>query len=292
MKTTVSKIMIFLILYWQFTNIFYYIIIIYYKFMKFGILCTEIYEKAEKIKDFLLKNYDSVVVKDVSRLDKLDTLVVLGGDGFMLRSLHNYHKYNIPFFGINCGNVGFLLNNFNYKNDSLIEVIKSAESISLNPLKSEIINMNNDKLIDISFNELTLIRNIYKTCNLNIKVNNKYRIKDYAGDGIVISTPIGSTAYNSSIGGAIIPHNSNNIILSTISPFRPRTFRSVMLQNDNVVEFEVNYVDDRRVSAFADYIEYKDVSYVKTSIDKTTEVNLLFDKRLTFNEKIMNEQFR
>lgn len=260
--------------------------------MVFGILCTEIYETAKKIENYLLEKYNCIVIKNKNDIEKVENFVVLGGDGFMLRILHDYYKYNKAFFGINCGNIGFLLNNFDYIKNDLSNVLEQAESMIVNPLKSEIININGEKFTDISFNELTLTRNIYKTCNMNIKINGKSRLENYVGDGIVVSTPMGSTAYNSSIGGAIIPHKSNNIILSTISPFRPRTFRSVILQNDSVIEFEVNYKEDRRISAFADHIEYKDVSYAKTSVDKNIEVKLLFDKRLTFEEKIIQEQFK
>ena len=144
---------------------------------------------------------------------------------------------------------------------------------------------------DISINELTLIRNVYKTCNIDIKINNKDILKNYCGDGLVISTPIGSTAYNSSLGSPIISYKSNNIILSSISPFRPRTFRNAILQNDVELEFYINYNKDRKVSAYVDFIEYKDIQYTKTFIDNTIKIQLLFDKSFSLDDKILKEQF-
>lgn len=259
--------------------------------MKIGILCTEIYEKAKEISEYIVKKYGAINVKSKEDVKKIDAFVVLGGDGFMLRVLHNYYEFNIPFFGINYGNIGFLLNNLDCKNIDLVEKIENSESVSVNPLRSELIDVYDNVFIDFSFNELTLIRSLYKTCNINIKINSKSRLNNYVGDGLVICTPIGSAAYNSSVGGSIIPHNSNNIILSTVSPFRPRTFKSIILQNDSELEFEINYVNDRKISAFADYIEYKDVKYAKTKIDKSIDVKLLFDSFMPFDEKIIIEQF-
>lgn len=260
--------------------------------MKIGILCTEIYKKAEEIKIFLTQEYNAIEIKKYKKdLNNIDVFIVLGGDGFMLRSLHKYYKYNIPFLGINCGNLGFLLNKTDILKENLINIINNSQTVTINPLANEIITMDNKIFNNISINELTIIRNVYKTCNIDIKVNSKCMLKNYSGDGLVVSTPIGSTAYNSSLNGAIISHKSNNIILSSISPFKPRTFRSVILQNDNTLEFDINYFSDRKVSAFVDYIEYKNIKYAKTQINKNIKIKILFDKKLTMEEKILIEQF-
>ncbi len=259
--------------------------------MKIGILCTDIYKKAKEIKEYILNRYDAISIKKKKDVKNIDAFVVLGGDGFMLRALHNYYEFDIPFFGLNYGNIGFLLNNLNCEKVDLIEKIENSTSITINPLKNEIININKKEFIDYSFNELTLIRSMYKTCNINIKINSKYRLKNYVGDGLIICTPTGSAAYNSSVGGSIIPHTSNNVILSTISPFRPRTFKSIILQNDNELEFEINYFKDRKINAFIDYIEYKNIIYAKTKVEKNINTKLLFDIDMPFDEKIMKEQF-
>ncbi len=259
--------------------------------MKIGILCTDIYKKAKEINGYILNRYDAVSIKKKKDVKNIDAFVVLGGDGFMLRSLHKYYEFDIPFFGINYGNIGFLLNDFDCEKVDLVEKIETSKPVIVNPLKSEMINANEKEFFDYSFNELTLIRSIYKTCNINIKINSKYRLKNYIGDGLVICTPIGSAAYNSSVGGPIIPHTSNNIILSTVSPFRPRTFKSIILQNDNELEFEVNYIKDRKINAFVDYIEYDNLIYAKTKVDKSINTKLLFDINMPFDEKIIKEQF-
>lgn len=259
--------------------------------MKIGILSTEIYEDAKNFKKELLKKYNNFINVNKNNIDSIDVFLVLGGDGFLLRSLHKYYKYNIPFFGVNYGNLGFLLNDKKILKNNLIEVIEEGQLININPLKNFMIDLNDNEFEDISVNELTLIRNVYKTCNINIKINGEEKLKNYCGDGLVVSTPIGSTAYNSSLGSPIISYRSNNIILSSISPFRPRTFRNAILQNDLKLEFYVNYSKDRKVSAYADFVEYKNIKYTKTSIDKSINIKLLFGKDFNLDSKIMKEQF-
>lgn len=260
--------------------------------MRIGIVSTKIYEDAIKAKNELIQRYNFIDIEATNKIQDVDIIVVLGGDGFMLRAIHKYYKYSIPFFGINYGNVGFLLNNKDCLEDDLVDVIEKAEKISINPLKNEIVDINNNIFTDISINELTLIRNVYKTCDIDIFVNNIKQVANYSGDGLVVSTPIGSTAYNSSLGGPIISHESNNIILSTISPFRPRTLKSVILQNTTKLEFNVNYYDVRQVSAFADFVEYKNIIKVETQIDKNINITLLFNDKNSFNNKIIQEQFK
>lgn len=260
--------------------------------MKIGIISTKIYEEAIKAKNELIQKYNFIDIETLQEIQNIDTIIVLGGDGFMLRALHKYYKYNLPFFGINYGNIGFLLNNKDCLEDNLINVMEKAEKINIHPLTNKIVDINNNTFTDISINELTLIRNVYKTCDIDIFVNNVKQVANYSGDGLVVSTPIGSTAYNSSLGGPIISHESNNIILSTISPFRPRTLKSVILQNTTKLEFNVNYCDVRQVSAFADFIEYKNVVKVKTEIDKNINISLLFNGKNSFDNKILQEQFK
>lgn len=260
--------------------------------MRIGIVSTKIYEDAIKAKNELIQRYNFIDIEATDKIQDVDIIVVLGGDGFMLRVIHKYYKYSIPFFGINYGNVGFLLNNKDCLEGDLVDVMEKAEKISINPLKNEIVDINDNIFTDISINELTLIRNVYKTCDIDIFVNNIKQVANYSGDGLVVSTPIGSTAYNSSLGGPIISHESNNIILSTISPFRPRTLKSVILQNTTKLEFNVNYYDVRQVSAFADFVEYKNIIKVETQIDKNINITLLFNDKNSFNNKIIQEQFK
>lgn len=259
--------------------------------MKIGIISTKIYDEAIKVKNKLIAEYNFVEINGEKNIKDIDIIVVLGGDGFMLRTIHNYYKYNIPFFGINYGNIGFLLNNKECIKD-LINNIKNGQTININPLKNEITDINGQNFEDIAINELTLIRNVYKTCDINISINEKQLVKNYSGDGLIVSTPIGSTAYNSSVGGPIISYKSNSIILSTISPFRPRTLRSVILQNDSICNFHVNYSDVRLVSVFSDFVEYKDIIDVKTYIDFKTNIKIIFNNEQTLDNKILIEQFK
>ncbi|MBR2141215.1 MAG: NAD kinase [Rickettsiales bacterium] len=260
--------------------------------MKIGVVCTQIYNEAIQAKDELIKKYKLTNVKGAKDLKNIDVLLVLGGDGFMLRTIHSYYKYNIPFFGLNYGNMGFLLNSKHCLECNLVDIIGTGDTISINPLKNIITNTKNKTFEDIAVNELTLIRSVYKTCDFDVFVNGDRKLKNYSGDGIVVSTPIGSTAYSSSLGAPIISHRSNNIILSAISPFRPRTFRNAILQNDCKLSFRANYTETRKVSAFTDFVEYKDVIEVESFIDKNIQIQLIFDKNKSLDSKIIDEQFK
>lgn len=257
--------------------------------MRIGVLSTEVYKDAQDLKQKLLGTSNDFV--DVKDNKNVDVFLVLGGDGFLLRCIHKYYDCGIPFFGINYGNIGFLLNSKKVLKNNLIEVIENGEVIDINPLKNFIVDLNDNEFVDMSVNELTLIRSVYKTCNINISINGRERLKNYCGDGVVVSTPIGSTAYNSSLGSPIISYKSNSIILSSISPFRPRTFRNAILQNDMELEFYINYSENRKVSAYADFVEYKNVKYVKTVVNKEVDIKLLFDKNFSLDEKVLKEQF-
>ena len=259
--------------------------------MKIGILCTQIYDKAIQTKNELIKKYNFVDILNEEKINNIDLFIVLGGDGFMLRSIHKYYMYKIPFFGINYGNVGFLLNDKNCLENDLIDIISNAQKVTINPLNNTITDINNNTYNSISINELTLMRSVYKTCDIDIYINYEKKVNNYSGDGLVVSTPIGSSAYNSSLGGPIINYNSNSIILSTISPFRPRTLRNVILQNNFNLKFDINYSTVRKVSAFADFIEYKNIVCAETSINKELDINIMFNKNKTLDTKIIDEQF-
>ena len=171
-------------------------------------------KKAKKIKKIILRRNKNISPK------KSDVIVVAGGDGFMLKTMKKYYKLNKPFYGINCGLVGFLMNRYSTK--KIIEKIKKSKIVTINPLEIKITNINGIRQNLLAINDLSILRQSKQTAFLNLKVNKKILLKKLIGDGVLISTPAGSTAYNLSINGPILSLNSKKLAITPISPFRPR----------------------------------------------------------------------
>lgn len=221
--------------------------------------------------------------------DEADVIVVLGGDGTMLRSLHQFSDYQAPIYGMNLGTLGFLLNGYSIKD--LEKRIESAERFTINPLRMEVTDKNRKKHKKLAFNEVSLIRETHASAKIRVHVNGKVRIDELVCDGVLVSTPVGSTAYNSSAGGSILSLDANVLPITPISPFRPRNWRGALVSHDCEIKFEIMKPVERPVSATADSIEVRDVREV--TIKRATNVSktLLFDPDNALNERIFREQF-
>lgn len=235
----------------------------------------------------LLKHYSMIdMAHDPS---PVDVIIVLGGDGFMLHSLHTYIDLNVPFYGMNSGTVGFLMNNFSP--DKLLERIEHAQSAILYPLHMVARQMDGTERHALAINEVSLLRETNQTAKIKIIIDGEVRMEEMVGDGILIATTAGSSAYNLSAGGMIIPLDSNILSLTPINPFRPRRWHGALLPHTAKVRFEVLYPKKRPVSATADFIEVRDIEYVEVSEDSARRIELLFDADHSLEERIVREQF-
>jgi len=218
-----------------------------------------------------------------------DCVVVLSGDGTILRAFHETIKYGLPIYGMNCGKIGFLTNP--YSKENLLKRINDAVAFKIHPLKIKIENHNREVLNTIAINEMYLLRQTHQSAKIRVFVDGVLQIKELICDGIIAATQIGSTAYNYSADGPIIPPNSNLIALTPISTFRPRKWRGALLSSDTVLDFEIIDHARRPVCAVADYVEFRDVRKVNVVEDKNTTLSLLFDKDNSFDKKVRAEQF-
>lgn len=262
--------------------------------MKIGIIENNKKPKAISLQAQLLAKYPKEIVliqnpEEVST-QQLDLFLVLGGDGFLLYSLHNYAKFQLPFFGINCGNVGFLMNNFDSQ-EALLNVLAQSEPAKIFPLKNEIYNLEQQFIVDYAFNELSMLRATHQALRIAIKVNGITRVEKLIADGLVLSTPLGSTSYNYSLGGPILPINATLLSLVPNSTFRPRFWKGALLSFEDIVEFDILEADERKVNATIDYQEFQQVKLIRCSVDQTKPVTLLFRRELPLTEKTLKEQF-
>lgn len=222
-------------------------------------------------------------------MDQADVVVALGGDGFMLHLLHELLEVEAPIFGMNLGTVGFLLNEFNP--DNLIDRIKEAIPFKMYPLRMNSVTVSGEKTEALAFNEVSLLRETRQTAKIKIYIDEKLRMEELACDGVLISTPAGSTAYNLSAHGPIIPLHADILALTPISAFRPRRWRGALIPQNSKIKFEVCQPQKRPVSAVADTIEVRNVKSVTVEQDYSNTKTLLFDKEHTLEERILNEQF-
>ncbi len=217
-----------------------------------------------------------------------DVIVALGGDGFALSILHKYMDKNTPIFGMNCGTVGFLMNDYN--EDNLVDRLQKAKEVSLQPLKM-LVTKNGKKRTAIAINEVSLLRETRQAAKIRISVDGIKRIEELICDGILLSTPAGSTAYNLSAHGPIIPLESDVNALTPISAFRPRRWKGALLPKNSKVRFDVLESSKRPVSAVADHTEIRDVDKVEIEIANNKKIRVLFDAEHNLAERIINEQF-
>jgi len=222
-------------------------------------------------------------------VEKADIIIPIGGDGFLLKNLHNYNDLNKPFFGINYGSIGFLMNQQSDKN--LKNTIETSQETILCPLQMKAVGINNESFSSIAYNEVSIMRQTHQAAKINIKINDIERIKELICDGVLVSTAAGSTAYNLSAHGSIIPLDSNLLALTPISAFRPRTWRGALLQKKTKINFNVVDFKKRPASVTADNSEFRDIQSVEIKSSDKNSCKILFDSINSMEEKILNEQF-
>ena len=250
--------------------------------MKFHFIASENPEAEEALK-VLIKRYDQ------TKLELSDVIIAIGGDGMLLKALRNSIEKNKPVFGLNKGNVGFLMNELSF--DNLENRIQTARKVKMHPLFMSAHKINGNIFTELAVNEVSILRQTHQAAHLKITVDKKERLNELVCDGILVSTPIGSTAYNLSARGPIIPLNANILALTPISSFRPRRWRGALLPQRVKIRIEVLNYDTRPVSATADNVEARDIKYIEISTDKTKKLTILHDSDHSLDERIMKEQF-
>ena len=241
-------------------------------------------KKSQKIK--------SVLANKINNLDfvKSNITIVIGGDGFMLQTLKKNKKSNKFFYGINSGNYGFLMNKFSSKN--VIKNLSKAKMITISPLEMTVKNKNNQTKKYLAINEVSILRQSRQAASLSINYGSKQIIKRLVSDGVLVSTPAGSTAYNLSVHGPILDLNSKKLSISPISPFRPRRWKGKVVSDKSKISIRNLNPKKRPISAVADNIEVRNAKFVEVKTNKKVKFNLLYDKNRSLQKKIKVEQIR
>ena len=228
---------------------------------------------------------------DWASVDEATTLIALGGDGFMLHTLHAMLEGGPekPVFGMNRGTVGFLMNEWRMEN--IAERIAGAKAIRVAPLEMRATRISGESFVHAAINEVSLLRETRQTAKIEVLVNGRTAISELACDGVLVATPAGSTAYNLSARGPILPLQARMLALTPISPFRPRRWGGAILPDDTSIKFRVLEAEYRPVSAVADQFEVRDVVEVDVRLDRERSLTLLFDPEHALDERIAMEQF-
>ena len=239
-------------------------------------------KKNKKIKKSFLKKYKNYP------LNLSNTIAVIGGDGYMLHSLKKYQKYNKAFYGINRGTFGFLMNKFRTQN--IIKSISKAKKFYISPLQIKAVTKNGKIFKAIAINEVSLLRQSRQTASLRVLSGKKILIKKLICDGVLVSTPAGSTAYNLSVGGPILSLNSNKLAITPISPFRPRRWKGKIVPSSSTIEIKNLNTHKRSVSVVADNVEIRNIKNVMIKMNNKMRFKLLYDKNNSLTKKIKLEQ--
>lgn len=250
--------------------------------MRFAFVASDT-SVAQQARRKLVDRYGDVAPQEA------ELLVALGGDGFMLRTLHDYHALNVPVYGMKLGRVGFLMNK--HKLDALPERVNRAHTASLFPLQMEVTDADGVSSTALAFNEVSLLRQSNQAAHLEVQLNGIVKLTTLVCDGIMVATPAGSTAYNLSAHGPILPLDANVLALTPISPFRPRRWRGAILPHRTEVVLRVLDPGKRPVSATADFHEVRDVRTVAIRQSGDQGVRLLFDPEHNLEQRILDEQF-
>ncbi len=221
--------------------------------------------------------------------DEADVVIALGGDGFMLETLHRFMNRHVPIYGMHRGSIGFLMNE--YEPDRMREKVRNAVEVTLYPLRMDAVTMSGEKRSALAVNEVSLLRETRQAAKIRISIDGVVRLEELICDGVLVATPAGSTAYNLSAHGPIIPLGAGVLALTPISAFRPRRWRGALLPHDARVVFHVLEAEKRPVSAVADYTEVRDVAEVAVVEDRGCPMTLLFDPEHNLEERILKEQF-
>ena len=221
--------------------------------------------------------------------EKAEVVVALGGDGLMLQTLHRFMGQAKPIYGMNKGTVGFLMND--YRDDDLIERLAAAQRSVVHPLQMTVRDVRGRTHAAQAVNEVSMLRQTYQAAHLSISVDGRVRLPELIADGVIVATPAGSTAYNLSVGGPILPLNAPLLALTPISAFRPRRWRGALLPDHARITIEAIEPERRPVSAVADHTEVRDVVFVEVSMDSSVDLVMLHDPGHSLDERILREQF-
>ena len=240
--------------------------------------------KSKKIKNKIQKKIKKI------KINKKNVTIVIGGDGFMLKTLKNNKNKSKLFYGINSGNYGFLMNKFSEKN--ITKNLNKSKLISISPLEMKVKTRNNKIKNSIAINEVSILRQSRQAASLSIKVGKKIIIKNLMSDGVLVSTPAGSTAYNLSVHGPILGLNSKKLSISPISAFRPRGWKGKIVNDKSLIEIKNLNSKKRPISSVADNIEFRNARIIKIKTNKKIKFNLLYDSNRSLQKKIKLEQLR
>ena len=240
-------------------------------------------KKAKIASTKLIKHYGQV------ELSEAEIIVAVGGDGAMLNALRESISSNLPVFGLNRGNIGFLMNNFS--EFDLIRRLEKAKEIIVHPLEMLVSDIENNEYREMAVNEVSIFRSSHQSAMISIKIDETVRLNELTCDGIMVATPVGSTAYNLSAHGPIIPIDSEILALTPISPFRPRSWRGALIKNKSIIEFEINNPKLRPVSASADSREVKNVTKVIISQRNDINLRIMHDQTNSMEDRYLREQF-
>jgi NAD+ kinase len=254
-----------------------------HKFERMAFVASEVPEATEA-QASLIKRYGETDPAEA------DVIVALGGDGFMLQTLHRFINDKIPIYGMNRGSVGFLMND--YKEDDLIERLSAAETSRIHPLAMIATDANGKAHKSLAINEISLFRQRYQAAKLQVAIDDKVRLEELICDGILVSTPAGSTAYNLSAHGPILPIKSALLAVTPISPFRPRRWRGAIVPSKVRISISVLEHEKRPVSAVADHFETRNVIKVDVEQARAIELFMMFDREHGLEERVLAEQFR
>ncbi|HET6390755.1 NAD kinase [Hyphomicrobium sp.] len=253
------------------------------KFERIAFVASEVPEAIEA-QASLIKRYGETEPHEA------DAIVALGGDGFMLQTLHRFINDKIPIYGMNRGSVGFLMND--YREEDLMERLAAAEISRIHPLSMIATDAAGKAHKSLAINEISLFRQRYQAAKLQIAIDGKVRLEELICDGVLVSTPAGSTAYNLSAHGPILPIKSQLLAVTPISPFRPRRWRGALVPNRVHITITVLEEEKRPVSAVADHFETRHVVKVEIEQARAIELFMMFDREHGLEERVLAEQFR
>ena len=247
------------------------------------VIISDSNKKSLKIKSFLVKNLKNL-------LPKSKVVIVVGGDGFMLKTLKKNKGSSKSFYGVNSGNYGFLMNKFSPKHT--IKNFSKAKMITISPLELIVKNKQGLKKKSIAINEVSILRQSRQAASLSIQTGTKVIIKELISDGVLVSTPAGSTAYNLSVHGPILSLHSKKLSISPISAFRPRRWKGKIITDNSIVRIKNLNPKKRPISAVADNVEFRNAKSVTIKTNKKIKFNLLYDSNRSLQKKIKIEQLR
>ena len=253
------------------------------KFERLAFIASDVPEALEA-RETLAKRYGD------ARPEQADAIVALGGDGHMLQTLHRFINDKIPIYGMNRGSIGFLMND--YREDELHERLAAAEVSRINPLSMIATDSAGKAHKGLAINEVSLFRQRHQAAKLKISIDGTVRMEELICDGVLVATPAGSTAYNLSAHGPILPIKAALLALTPISPFRPRRWRGALVPNRVTIAVDVLEAEKRPVSAVADHFETRDIVRVVIEKARTIELFMMFDRNHGLEERILAEQFR